>query len=251
VNKSILGVFILYTSVCFSQENNFLAKYKINYKPINFDSIAKKNITKGKKTKFDKMFLSVLKTLKSSSYELNKIQFVLEYNKSASVFHKKPLLEIDANRLHLLTTLLGIGIKGEKYFVNSKVTINQKNSFGQDFLVNTPKVNWILSNISKKIGQYECYKATTEVEKRNSSGISIKKITAWFCPKIPFNFGPKYYSGLPGLIVKLQDRNYIEYELVKIEKTKKRTIKFPKKGKKISYVDFMKLSKKMFDNRKN
>ena len=60
-----------------------------------------------------------------------------------------------------------------------------------------PKFNWKISNEKQKIGEYEAQKATTEFGGR--------KWTAWFTESIPFPDGPYKFSGLPGLIVKIED----------------------------------------------
>ena len=60
-----------------------------------------------------------------------------------------------------------------------------------------PKFNWKISNDKQNIGEYEAQKATTEFGGR--------KWTAWFTESIPFPDGPYKFSGLPGLIVKIED----------------------------------------------
>lgn len=60
-----------------------------------------------------------------------------------------------------------------------------------------PKFNWKISNDKQKIGEYEAQKATTEFGGR--------KWAAWFTESIPFPDGPYKFSGLPGLIVKIED----------------------------------------------
>ena len=60
-----------------------------------------------------------------------------------------------------------------------------------------PKFNWKISNDKQKIGEYEAQKATTE--------FGGGKWTAWFTESIPFPDGPYKFSGLPGLIVKIED----------------------------------------------
>lgn len=64
------------------------------------------------------------------------------------------------------------------------------------------KFNWKILNEKQKIGEYNTQKATTEFGGR--------KWTAWFSTDIPFQDGPYKFSGLPGLIVKIEDdeKNY-------------------------------------------
>ncbi|WP_144283213.1 GLPGLI family protein [Chryseobacterium echinoideorum] len=65
-----------------------------------------------------------------------------------------------------------------------------------------PKFKWKILNEKQKIGEYNTQKATTEFGGR--------KWTAWFSSDIPFQDGPYKFSGLPGLIVKIEDdgKNY-------------------------------------------
>lgn len=65
-----------------------------------------------------------------------------------------------------------------------------------------PTFNWKIQNDKQKIGEYNTQKATTEFGGR--------KWTAWFSTDIPFQDGPYKFSGLPGLIVKIEDadKNY-------------------------------------------
>lgn len=66
----------------------------------------------------------------------------------------------------------------------------------------TEKFDWKISNDKAKIGEYNTQKATTEFGGR--------KWTAWFTTELPFQDGPYKFSGLPGLIVKIEDegKNY-------------------------------------------
>lgn len=68
------------------------------------------------------------------------------------------------------------------------------------------KFDWKISNEKQKIGEYNAQKATTEFGGR--------KWTAWFSTDIPFPDGPYKFSGLPGLIVKIEDEgNNYSWEL--------------------------------------
>ena len=51
------------------------------------------------------------------------------------------------------------------------------------------KMNWKIEDEVKKIGIYNCQKATLEIGGR--------KWTAWFTPDVPLNFGPYKFQGLP------------------------------------------------------
>ena len=68
-------------------------------------------------------------------------------------------------------------------------------------------LDWEVTAESKKIGDYLCYKAIYLDKFINRQGKSTSvPITAWFAPNLPYSYGPKYFNGLPGLILELQDR---------------------------------------------
>jgi GLPGLI family protein len=61
----------------------------------------------------------------------------------------------------------------------------------------TPKFDWKIEAETQKIGEYNTQKATTKFGGRTW--------TAWFSKNIPMQDGPYKFSGLPGLIVKIED----------------------------------------------
>lgn len=60
-----------------------------------------------------------------------------------------------------------------------------------------PNLKWNITSEKQKIGIYQTQKATTDFGGR--------QWTAWFTSEIPIQDGPYKFSGLPGLIVKLED----------------------------------------------
>jgi GLPGLI family protein len=57
--------------------------------------------------------------------------------------------------------------------------------------------DWQLSNETKEISGFKCFKATT-----NYAG---RYWEAWYTLEVPLNAGPYKFKGLPGLIIKCQD----------------------------------------------
>ena len=72
------------------------------------------------------------------------------------------------------------------------------------------KMTWKILPDKQKIGNWETQKAITEFAGR--------KWTAWFCSDIPIQDGPYKFSGLPGLVVKLEDDTHSHlYNLIAIK----------------------------------
>lgn len=64
---------------------------------------------------------------------------------------------------------------------------------------------WEITNEAKQIDGYTCVKAIRDNLGWDSRGNERRfPIVAWFCPELPFPFGPMKYGGLPGLILELQ-----------------------------------------------
>ncbi len=130
--------------------------------------------------------------------EEKKLNFQLNFKNNEGYFYLKPILESDNNKS--LNSFISTYDKGKYY--NKENCKAQLNAYGELFLITRPKLNWILLKESKKIGKYNCFKATTEIIV-NSKGRK-QKIIAWFTPKIPISLGPIGYNGLPGLILELE-----------------------------------------------
>lgn len=76
-----------------------------------------------------------------------------------------------------------------------------------------PMLEWRITQKSKSILGYDCWLATTSFGGR--------RWLAWFTPSIPCQFGPWKMSGLPGLILELEDeqRHFI-FSAVEIAQTR-------------------------------
>jgi GLPGLI family protein len=133
----------------------------------------------------------------------------------------------------------GDGIRYSNLATNESLV--QKESFDKLFLITVDACNqkWEMKNESRKIGPFNCFKATTNKITRNSSGTFKKTVVAWYTTELPFPFGPIGYGRLPGLIVELTYENVV-YCLKKIDlspKTKLKIVK-PFKGKHVSETEY-------------
>ncbi|WP_158250432.1 GLPGLI family protein [Aquimarina sp. I32.4] len=76
----------------------------------------------------------------------------------------------------------------------------------QDYI---ESISWQLHSENKKIGKYNCQKATTKYRGR--------KYTAWFTSEIPISHGPWKLRGLPGLILEVtEETGKYEFHATKI-----------------------------------
>jgi GLPGLI family protein len=81
--------------------------------------------------------------------------------------------------------------------------------------------NWELHTETKKIGNFNCQKATITFRGRN--------YTAWFTNEIPVRYGPWKFQGLSGLILEVYDDDYflhITTTTININDQNKCSIKF-------------------------
>ncbi|MGO3689958.1 GLPGLI family protein [Psychroflexus sp. S27] len=131
--------------------------------------------------------------------------YKLSFHEKQSLFEPIKRLDNDANSSYVKA------VPDDSFFTDlSKNEILRITSFsGEDYIVEqNSNLNWEITGEQKKINNYLCQKATVIIE--NSIGVKTK-VTAWFTKDIPLNYGPREYSGLPGLIVELNLRDNIYY----------------------------------------
>lgn len=125
---------------------------------------------------------------------------------------------------------------------HSKNKIEMIQSVLQKKFLITDELNytWQITNETKKIKDYTCYKATTTFRGNT--------FEAWFTPDIPINAGPWKWYGLPGLIVEASDKDQsVVFKLEKIEKLTEE-IPFPSsKSKKMTLKQYFKEADEAFE----
>jgi GLPGLI family protein len=197
-----------------------------------------------KKNKVSDQVKKMLKTL----YSKNKASYLLRFHKNASIFKAVESLSIEENKMNYAKIMGGNGI----FYTdkNADKILDQKEAYGQLFLVSIPKPEWSLTQETKTIGKYLCYKATTKQEAETRHGKVVKKITAWYTPEIPINYGPKNFYGLPGLIIELEiaKGSLFRATNINLSLTKEIKIKKPTRGKKLSLQEFEATSKKLYES---
>lgn len=194
------------------------------------------------KIKRDGVKSAVMRTYRKEKRALKNDRplYTLVFNKNESLFQALPLMGNDAYGGALKRVL----VKG-KFYTNLKTNIHthQLKYQGKIYLIAREKkyLNWHITNETKTIAGYRCQKAISTYKSNSKASI---KIEAWFCPSLPFQFGPKYYYGLPGLILALKEHHYYFYAKKIILKNE--SVKKPTKGKRLSYYGFDEMIRKMY-----
>ncbi len=158
--------------------------------------------------------------------------------------------KIDINvtgKNNLVSSFVGNG--SYYYDSNTNLSLNQINSLGENFIIQTSqKYYWELSSEKKKIGGHICFKATTTRQYTNRVGkLKTKKITAWYYPGIPINIGVKDYHGLPGVIISLSDGSFLfECTKIALNLKEKPKINKPSKGRLITKKEYDEILKSDF-----
>ena len=186
--------------------------------------------------------------------QLNK-EYILNFDKEQSSYKEQEKLEEPQQSGTMVmiafsdaSSLLYKNIKEKRYS-------SQRDLYGKEFLVvdELETIDWKLTNESKQIGQYTCYKATKSEMTMGSVSIDGDgnrteeapeeiTITAWYAPELPISNGPDLYWGLPGLILEVNDgsRVIICTKLI-LNSDKKVSIEEPQKGKKVNEEEFEEL----------
>ena len=140
-------------------------------------------------------------------------QYLLDY----SVKIKK-LTDQGAQRVPSLTERGACSYEVFKYYPSGKYTITD---FGAERIganvheESIPILSWELKNEFDTVLSYRCQKAVAQFRGRTYE--------AWFTSEIPISNGPWKLGGLPGLIMKVSDRqHYFNFECIGLESLKKK-----------------------------
>lgn len=187
--------------------------------------------------------IEIKKDIKSFVTDLYKsadnLKFELIFNKKQSSFkiNENTINKNDDNNLKTARLM----VYGENVFIDhEKKAEIHTDSDNINILDKYEIPNWKVTKESKKIDGYICYKGLLNIPFKNRKGEDkVRTVIAWFSPSLPYNYGPKNFYGLPGLILELTE-NSTTFIATKIELTKSDIkIKFPK-GKIITRQEYEK-----------
>lgn len=200
--------------------------------------------------------------------------FFLEFNQNESVYKEDQKLSAPSVAPgNGMVMVMGGGGGSDIYYKNikSKSYINKTEIMGKRFLIKDklPTFEWKMTGETKNIGVYTCYKATFSREEDQTTmnvdekgkvkESTVKRTivtTAWYTPDIAVSNGPERFSGLPGLILEVQEGNLtIVCSEIVLNSTEKLDIKEPTKGKVVTQEAYRKImdkkTKEMMDRFKS
>lgn len=211
--------------------------------------------------------------------------YILNFDKNTSIYKEEEKLDTPGStgggNMRMMGSFMGGG--GTHYKnVKEKKYIIDKEMFGKEFLVKDTleTIKWKLTQETKQIGDYLCFKATATVknaasdfrnfrmrdenkEKKEVAASEDKKktnmlpegdvpkeleVVAWYTPDIPVNNGPENFQGLPGLILEVtKGRTTILCSKVVMNVKDKKEIKAPTNGKEVSQNEYDEILKKKME----
>ncbi|MBP93828.1 MAG: hypothetical protein CMC55_06905 [Flavobacteriaceae bacterium] len=180
-------------------------------------------------TKYDKETIENVQGYFTKQFQK---EYVLEFNKTKSLFFEKEKLNLNGSANH----------SNDKLFkdFSSRRYVHKKELLGKVFSIqDTIQVKeWQIHQETKNIGIYSCSKATLQYKKNDS----LILVTAWFTTQIPLANGPYLYDGLPGLILQVDDgsNSYLCTNVELLNESKE--FKIPKGGKVVSQYEFDEIS---------
>lgn len=171
--------------------------------------------------------------------------FVLEFNSYESSYKNNEIvMQSDEDKKIKVSALQIFGGGNNCNFysnIENKITEVQFQPFGEQLIVSCNFPEWEITDETKYIDKYKCYKAYIFFK-----GKLNKKDEIWFTPEIPFQFGPNKYVGLPGLVLEV-NMGKIRFIATKItlDMVKEIKIEKPNKGLRLSEIEFDKKVEKI------
>lgn len=224
MKKLVILIILFFTiGICISQIKDIYGTVHYTYKP------NENNALKGDKS--EQHFDDFLKGIHEYTAS---IKFKLEFFNNTSIFAVGNEMDNDQNlKGSVFANKL---ISQGSYYCDLDTDLQLRKVGGEEFSIKSKpsSIKWILTQETKKINNYLCYKAITTVTNKNFSGLHKFEIIAWYTPEISVPFGPKQFNSLPGLILELKDTHYTFYaEKIELYPKEKIIIK-PFKGDIIS-----------------
>ncbi len=219
--KKLLTIILIFLfQFIIAQTNSATVIYKIN---LNKDSIH--NVS----SKFVKEMIE----------RSNSVSATLNFNSKESNYY----LDFDISKMYGLPNFARIfGGSDNLIYYNQehKEFLSETRVLDYPVIISKAPIEWEISNEEPKlINGYLCKKAIQKRAKADGAELTkAPEFIAWFCPEIPFSFGPERFHGLPGLVIQCES-NIVKFKLEKITWHKQELeINKPNSGEIISEEEF-------------
>jgi GLPGLI family protein len=237
--KSIIIFFsLLVYSGCLAQVSSGEIIYEVRVNPVSFFNNIEKSVSEQKQIN---KINSIIPTLK----------FGLIFNNKKSVFCIKKQMVTGSNDFHTeMAILLTQGDKTIFCDIQNRQLLEKTSFLGEEFLIKSliDDLKWEITKEKKYIDTYLSFKAIAFKEIKVQNKLKRFDYVAWFCPEIPFRYGPVNIVGLPGMVLEFVNSNLI-YKATEIKLSKNQiSIEIPNEGKIVTKEEFDKIGKQAFEN---
>ncbi len=168
----------------------------------------------------------------------------LDFSNGESLYYVEDIMQVDGKKTFNMNRTSAGG--DNKYYKNTKTQeyYMQSSTLGELLLIEIEPKKWKITQESKKIGKYVCYKAIDIASKNKKM-----KPQVWFTPQIPVSFGPLKFNGLPGLVllVEMSKRTISASEIV-LNPKEKIVVEKPVKGKTLTAKEAREQGEAMWKN---
>ena len=149
--------------------------------------------------------------------EIDNLELSLKIQDTLTVFEVGIPMGIDRKSSYFKKRARSFLLLREAYYTDLKNRKLFTHSIfnNEEYLIESliSKYEWQVSDESRIISGYTCYKASTIKNYLSNGKAESYKVVAWFCPDIPIEAAPKDYFGLPGMVFELSEADYIIYKL--------------------------------------
>ena len=181
-------------SIIYFYNNYYVAaqsRISVNYSTTFYGEVFSKGSSKESQ--------AVVSSTKGTEEAIKKLNFKLTINDNRSIFSSQQELEKDGETLGEKMGKMVAGYDEIFYRdLNLKILICEREIAFKTYKINENYNNfiWDYTSEEKIIQGYKCYLAKTKLLHLD--------VFAWYCPTLPYSFGPREFGGLPGLILELQ-----------------------------------------------